>query len=367
MTKVGIYTIHADHNFGAMLQAYATAHFINSNGFDAEIVNYYPLHVERSNKFVPHKFSFKGYIRSFYAKMSWSMRENYRHFTRFHGSMKLSRRYYSLDDIYNQKTDYDIHLVGSDQVWNVENGIPEKAYFHLDFLDDNEKKISYASSIASDQIPEAIRPRMKRLLSRFNFLSVREDVAAQLVEELIEKKVKHVVDPTFFLDKQGWLSMIGEDRLVEAPYILYYGFDTDENIQYVISHAKKNLGIQTVIVTPQPSTPFKADKVIRSAGPLEFLKLVNDAALVITSSFHGVAFSMNFNVNFFALKYKKRNSRVESLLRVADLSGRLVPDLESFKQIDVKDYNIDYSKHNEKLQSHINDSKNWLLRSLGSF
>jgi hypothetical protein len=366
MTKVGIYTMHADHNFGAMLQAYATEHFINSNGFDAEIVNYYPLHVERSNKFVPNKFSFKGYIRGFYAKLSRNMREKNRRFTMFHRSMKLSGRYYSLDEIYNRKTDYDIHLVGSDQVWNIENGIPERAYFYLDFLTNNEKKISYAPSIASDHIPDAIQPRMKSLLSRFDFLSVREDVGVQLVEELIERKVKHVVDPTFLLDKQVWFNKIGEHRLIETPYILYYGFDTDTNTQAVITHAKKTLGIQTVIVTPQPSTPFKADKVITSVGPLEFLRLVKDAALVITSSFHGVAFSINFNVNFFALKYKKRNSRVESLLRVADLSDRIVPDLENFIRTDVKYYTIDFSKHNEKLQLHINESKNWLLKSLGS-
>ena len=366
MTKVGIYTIHANHNFGAMLQAYATANFINSNGFDAEVVNYYPLQVEHSNKLVPNKFSIKGYIRSFYAKMSGDMREKDRHFTSFHNSMKLSRRYYSLDDIYNQKTKYDIHLVGSDQVWNVENGIPERAYFYLDFLTDSEKKVSFASSIASDHIPDDLRSRMKSLLSRFNYISVREDVGVRLVEELVEKKVNHVADPTFLLDKQVWAEKIGENRIVEAPYILYYGFDTDANTQSVLLHARETLGLQTVVVTSQLSTPFKVDRVIRNAGPLEFLKLVKDAALFITSSFHGVAFSINFNVPFFVLKYKKRNSRVESLLRVADLSDRFVPDLESFKRIDVKDYNIDYSKHNEKLQLHVNDSKDWLLQSLRS-
>ena len=91
---------------------------------------------------------------------------------------------------------------------------------------------------------------------------------------------------------------------------------------------------------------------------MEFLKLVKDAALVITSSFHGVAFSINFNINFFALKHKKRNSRVKSLLRMTDFSDRLMSDLENFKRIDVKDYTIDRSIHNEKLQLHINDSRN---------
>ncbi len=366
MTKIGIYTIHADHNFGAMLQAYATEHFLNSNGFDAEIVNYFPLQVERSNKFVPSRFSIKGYIRSFYAKISSDMREKDSRFTMFHNSMKLSRRYYSLDEIYNQKTDYDIHLIGSDQVWNVENGIPDRAYFYLDFLINSEKKISYAPSIASDHIPDAIQPRMKSLLSKFNHLSVREDVGVQLVENLIDRKVKHVADPTFLLDKQEWLNKIDVQRLVKAPYILYYGFDSDLNTQSIVLYAKKVLGIQTVIVTPQPSTPFKADRVIRSAGPLEFLNLVKYADLVITSSFHGVAFSINFNVNFFALKYKKRNSRVESLLRLADLSDRLIPDLDNFKRADVKDYYIDYTKKSDNLKLHINDSKNWLLKSLGS-
>lgn len=37
--KVGIYTIHACNNFGALLQAYATARFLNSHNIDAEIVN----------------------------------------------------------------------------------------------------------------------------------------------------------------------------------------------------------------------------------------------------------------------------------------------------------------------------------------
>ncbi len=37
--KIGIYTIHACNNFGALLQAYATAKFLNDNGFEAELVN----------------------------------------------------------------------------------------------------------------------------------------------------------------------------------------------------------------------------------------------------------------------------------------------------------------------------------------
>lgn len=361
--KIGIYTIHAAQNYGAMLQAFGTEKFLNKNHFNAEIVNLFPKEIERKNSFIPSKLSLRQFARYLYTLSSpkiWRLKKS---FKKFHNGLKLSDRYESIEQIYTNPPQYDIHLVGSDQVWNIENGIPKKPYFYLDFIE-GANKISYASSIASDEIPEAYQSRIKELLNSFSYIGVREDIGASNLTKITGRKVQQVIDPTFLLTQEEWYAMIPQDPIINEDYVMYYGFDSDKKTQDILDLIKKRTGLKTVVVTPNLFTPFKCDYCVKSAGPLEFLNLIKHAKLIATSSFHGVAFSINFKKPFIAMRYKKRSSRVESLLRIVGLESQLVDDVEMLDRQFDKISTINFKTPDKLLAEHIETSKQWLIESL---
>ena len=170
--KIGIYTIHAAYNFGAMLQAFATQYIIKSFDIEAEIVNDSPH--EKLNAYLTNNTSLKAIIKNLYALTNPLIWIKSKRFRDFHKSMSLSKKYKSINDIYKNPPKYDIHLVGSDQVWNLEHKVDKQYYYFLDFVPKGEKCISYASSFGNSNISQSVYPQLQQLLSKFNKLSTRE-------------------------------------------------------------------------------------------------------------------------------------------------------------------------------------------------
>ena len=91
-----------------------------------------------------------------------------------------------------------------------------------------------------------------------------------------------------------------------------------------------------------------------------WLSYFRDAAFVVTDSFHGTAFSIIFNKDFYVFGNEQRgNSRFDSLLDIFDLKDRMVNNAlpENIK-------NIDWEEVNKKRETAIANSKLWLKQNL---
>ena len=90
---------------------------------------------------------------------------------------------------------------------------------------------------------------------------------------------------------------------------------------------------------------------VYEAGPSEFLYLFANASLVLTNSFHGTAFSINFNKNFYTVvsAHKDNNSRQQSLLALLGLENRILREGAIYPM--VEDIFIDYMEPNKKLKA----------------
>ncbi len=203
--KVGIYTIHNAHNYGAMLQAYATQAFLRQNNIDAEIVNVFTKDALKRLQYKLPWNSIKNIAKNILAICHPLVRKKIQRLFEFHHSMALSKKYESIDDLYKNPPCYDIHLVGSDQVWNLQKGFKERNIYFLDFLKNNEIKMSYASSMGNPNIAETLYPRLKELLSTFKAISTREKDAAILLSKVTGGDVDYVLDPTFLLSSDEWM------------------------------------------------------------------------------------------------------------------------------------------------------------------
>ena len=87
-------------------------------------------------------------------------------------------------------------------------------------------------------------------------------------------------------------------------------------------------------------------------GPLEFLNIVKNAEYVVTNSFHGVAFSINFRKKFVPV-FQKVDGKIQleerkfDLLKRVGLKSLIITDMNE-KELE-KVNTIDYSTVEEKI------------------
>lgn len=362
---VGIYTIHACCNFGALLQAYATARFITENGHQAEIVN---LMTKSNEDAINYRWpwkNLKGILYNIYALLNPAVHKKVRHYKEFRKLLPLSKRYYSKEEIINNPPCYDIHLVGSDQVWNTENGLKD-SFYYLPFLPTKALRISYASSFGNIDSAKRYQTQIISLLSKFAHRSVREQDAANYLTNECHLPTNCVLDPTFLLSSHQWDEISGSSPLIEGKYILYYGFDNNKTYSEILQVVRNTLKIPLVGVSVSLHSPYKFDKFYQSAGPIEFLNLIKNATFIVTSSFHGMALAINFHKDFIVLKHGTRMSRIESLLKMIKLENRIVNNINRTTNIIKNNRFIDYELTNSERLKIINESKQWLINSINN-
>lgn len=354
--KIGIITILKVNNYGAELQAFATQAVLKHMGYDAEIIDYLfyknpafikthcsaPLFRSTLKKqLAEFLYPLLSRLRNMGNKTALNRREN--RFRNFHKkNTSMSETYRSIDELYKAQMNYDVYLTGSDQVWNP--GIYSSiAPYFLDFAPTGCKRIAYAASFGVSAIPMQARKYYKKHLQAYDAIGVREKDAVELVKTLAHKESKWVLDPTLLLDKETWLK-IASPVEVNEPYILLYELTPCKYIRELAEYINKTYDWQIIRICKNANSDYKDGRIINivDAGPAEFLYLFSKASLIITNSFHGSAFSINFQRPFYTVLplRKQNNSRQRSLLEMFKLTDRLL--VEGDKYPCHKNLEIDY-------------------------
>lgn len=222
-----------------------------------------------------------------------------------------------------KRRQYDAFLVGSDQVWREEYS-PRIETFFLDFLANNDcrKRIAYAASfgLEQDYISEEKLPLCKRLLQRFDAVSVREDGGLRIArEEFGRKDAIKVLDPTLLLNSEDYLRLIKpKDRNRGEAYVAAYILDDNEDKRKIVDSVSKARG--------KDVRTMSASFIGRDMSTIsQWLANIAFADFVVTDSFHGCVFSIIFRKLFIAIGNKRRGlDRFTSLLNEFGLSNRLI-------------------------------------------
>lgn len=345
--SVGIITMHRPISFGSSLQAYALQRKIQDLGYRCEIIDYqYPneLHKGKSNLFIVLVRNFIHYLLNLFMGMPCLF--EYIRFKRFRRNfLKLSKYYTNSETLVQDPPKYDIYCTGSDQVWNT-NFTKRDTSFLLSFVKD-KNKISYASSFAVDYIIEDSIKDFEYYLSQYTKITVRERSGLELVKKLTGKSATLVCDPTLLLSKEEWFPLADQSSIhIHKPYllvfILTYSYNPYPEVSRIIDYVQQKLGLHTVVLSGNKYDYLRNNTtVIKSAGPLEFLYLFKNASFIITSSFHGVAFSANFEKPFLAVVDKNnKDSRLLSFLETINLLDRAINYDERNIQFDLSLPNI---------------------------
>ena len=331
--------MHKVLNFGSVLQAYCTCSIIKRFGFEPEIINYMePRHT--------HLGAIKNIIFDVFDDVPmWKIPAQIavgilKIFSYFIQRIKFSRflsqylpigsrKYFSLKHLVRNPPQADIYMSGSDQVWNsgYNNGV-DRAYF-LDFVPAKTPKFSYASSFGKDKIIESEAHKIRDLLKTYRAISVREASAVQIISKLGISGASHVLDPTLLLSCEEWEHKFNlNDSPENKPYLLIYTVERSlDGLVYKFARKVANsLGLQIVFLSQAAKLySMKECECQRSFSSVhDFLRYFYNANFIIASSFHGLAFSINFEKQFAVVLPPKYESRLVSLLDVVGLSKRIV-------------------------------------------
>lgn len=330
--KIGILTHHYVSNYGAFLQAYALADAVSKAYPDdtVEIIDYINLKHFIINfggwfRLYPDRENLKCWLEKLRVPFTFAKarKEN----------LRLSPRCYTIEQV--NRLQYDVIIVGSDEVWNYQD---KKSGAQIKFGHGLTcgAIIAYAPSVGNSQgdIPDMVSSGIRK----FQAISVRDESTGALVQEITGEKPVRVVDPTCLC-----VCPSRQVRNIRKPYILFYYCDhlpetiKEKIFAYAASHGMAVYGAG--------ECNSRYDAVTVNLHPFEWVYLFENAEYVFTGTFHGVLFSILNRRQFWVhLTNKSRIRKVGCLLEEYGIPGRELDETVSIDQAVPIDYSTVYAK-----------------------
>lgn len=315
--KIGIITFHCAYNYGAVLQAFALKRYLQTTGYkDVEIIDYRPSYlIKKYSIFSPQKFGLD--ILKELIKLPSKIK-------RRHQFESFISKYLSPVEDKKEWKEFDFYILGSDQIWNPFITGFDEFYFGKFSRKSSSKIISYAPSLELVDLKGGDIEKIIRLSANINNISVRETTMLDVLKDNVDYSLALVVDPTLLVNPQVWNKFVIKKSTNER-YILLYQVRTDHIVQENAIKMARDKGCKLkIIVSNRYNIPFRDIQYIKPS-PLDFLSVIYNAEMILSSSFHGVVFSLIFHKEFYAIKLDdNRNDRIISLLSQINLSDRII-------------------------------------------
>lgn len=354
--KVGICTQPLTTNYGGILQNYALQTILKRLGHKVWTIDYFRfnwldwfVHILKTliHKLLGHDRSF-GNTPIAQANLEKPLR---RFVDRYISLTKPRTKFYERSVVC--KYGFEAVIVGSDQVWRPNyNPHIEKSF--LSFTKNlNIKRVAYAASFGTDKWEFDVKQSSLciPLAQQFDAISVRENSGIMLCEDYLHVKAEHVLDPTLLLKSDDYFQLCA-DIEKKKPFIFAYILDASNQKVDEIRKFAESKGLEYFIMSAGP-------QVKENDSVEQWLSYFRDAKYIITDSFHGTAFSINFGKEFYVFGNKQRgNSRFSSLLGLLGLQNRILQDSI------VEQNEIDWNSVFQKLDDERSRCIEWLTKSL---
>lgn len=331
--KIDIITMQCIRNYGSVLQTYASQKKFEDAGFEVEIIDYY-----RKDSINP-KASVEAYLAdnkkwnsSFFRRFIFRLwktpvhKKQFRVFGEFLNKyVKLTKRkYYSNDELIKYCPEADVYCVGSDQMWNnsYNKGI-EEAYY-LSFAA-GKLCCAFSTSIGKEKLSQTEMKELKSRLEKFSLISVREKSAQDILSDMGVKSVEHILDPTLMLTCHEWKELV-RPTYKDKKYVLIYQLNKNVKFDAIAEKFAKEKNLELLRINLVPENKKLPGKSIYLPTVEEFVSLFYYAEYIITDSFHGTSFCINFQKNFAVILPEKFSTRIESVLFLLGLEERVIND-----------------------------------------
>lgn len=336
--KIGVATVYTGFNYGSALQAFATTRILTKLGMTTELLKLRGGLIAgrdiRIKKLLTIGFrslchsggikSLKNYRKSISKNLSEESMALFNSFT----NDKLCPIEMSYSELKSRAytDEYKAFLCGSDQVWNSAVFYIDPFYY-LQFAP-KDKRIAFAPSFGREYVPGYNKKRIAKYLSEIPYKSIREASGVNIIKELTGDDAEVLLDPTLVLSADEWRDSLDIRKSNDEKYLLAYFLDPPSELALqTIDKVSKQHGLRVI------GLPYQMDNIpwsVVSAGPKEFVEFISSASFVCTDSFHGTAFSLNFNVPFYTFERNygdadKQSTRIVSILDYVGAKSRLDP------------------------------------------
>lgn len=373
MKKTAIVSCYFQHNYGSMLQAYATQmaldkldyenETIDIAGFNHEIKKAKILYFAKasltsdiliSKLGMAKNVLIKKFSKNDYARLSKVRSDRFDAFGKKY--FRLSSRYSSKEEL-GKKCDenYSSVLVGSDQLWLPGNIAAD--YYTLNFVPTTVNSIAYATSFGQSSLPKDSAKKATIFLKKIKHIGVREESGQKLVKKLAGRNVPVVCDPTLLFTGDEWMKIQKKESIIKGKYILCYFLGNNPPHREFAEKLKKETGCKIVALTHLDefvkSDEGYADETPYNIDPADFLNLIRNAEYVCTDSFHCSVFSILYKKEFYTFRRYNRNtrqstnSRLDTLFKITGIEGRLLAGDE--KIVDCLNIKTDFDEAHKKL------------------
>lgn len=331
--NIGILTFHNALNFGAVLQAYATQCVLERYGYDVQIINYENANIKATyQKKVKISSNIKKTLVSIIVFLFNLIRKKkFEFFIKEY--LHLSEKVYTESD--HDISTYDVLLVGSDQVWNPKQTGGYDKFYWGNFCHKG-RLIAWSASAKENAFTENDEEYLRKYLKNFDVITVRETGIRDFLQNYVDMPIKVTLDPTLLLSKNDWLKLCYPVR--EKNYVLVYAMLDGQNVEQMGKTLAKKTNRELVVLNPIINAKI-AKGYKQYASPQDFISYIVNADYIVTSSFHGTAFSILFEKQFFSIIHKgQTNQRIESLLKITHLDNRIVSEINDFQTVLEIDY-----------------------------
>ncbi|MBQ6838820.1 MAG: polysaccharide pyruvyl transferase family protein [Clostridia bacterium] len=309
--KAYIITFYDEINYGAALQAYAVQSVLKAKGYLPEFLGVSLASFKKEEKSIsPLNLVFKF--------INKKKVDSFKNFRKQEFSVFCDGTTY--DELIKKNPECDLLVCGSDQIWNplITNGF-QPFYFGKGIK--AKTKISYAASCGKFDLLENDFQAFKDIASELKAISVREKTTSDFLNN---KGITNCVvsDPTLLLPQKEWAELSEKSKLdsatIAGDYIFVYDLDPTEQFTSLVNKVSEETGMKVVSLRNK-SHYLNNDIRFPDASPYDFLKLINNASMVISNSYHAMLFSSIFKKQCYIVSHSKYSERMVDFLKLFDV------------------------------------------------
>lgn len=313
--KIGVLTYHRSINYGAFLQSYCLAKYVQhavGSKADVEIIDY------------TSQLSYRAYngllCHGKHKINEWKKRIG---FERSRFLLPLSKESLCSDDLYEveaflQRQNYDLIIVGSDEVWKVDGmrGFPTAYWLNFDLGCCVRVAYAVSSRTSVNRIEPQKQEYIRNAVKGFRYLGARDQMTAELIHEISGEPMALNCDPAFLIpfryDKVSYREKLKRKYHIEKEKKLLGVMMPDEKL---VRKMKERFGQEYVVVALYDSHE-EADVNMVTINPFEWVKAIGCLDFLVTDRFHGIIFALKMNIPFLAVETydSQENSKLFYLL-----------------------------------------------------
>lgn len=341
--KVCILSMQKVPNFGSLLQSYSLKKLVEELGCQVRFIDIQPDPDDQ--KLLPqNRHAFQGEhekkgLLSKFRRLDRYVLNRLRH-------KKLDRHQQRLFECFRKENlqikeednqqSYDLCIIGSDEVFNCMSatswGFTTQLFGNVK---QSERVITYAASCGATRYSELnaeMREAIRRSFRRISGFSVRDENTYSFVSELTGRTIEHHFDPVWIADFDEEIHSAQLPSGLPEKYCVVYSYYNrihhKEEIKTIQEFCRRYHMEPIALGTPQMWI-----RNYVTASPFEALKVIRQAAYVITDTFHGTIFSEKYNGKYAVVVRGSNQNKLMDLIERLGLENHLMKDFSELEQV----------------------------------